>query len=89
MSVSKEKLEVLKDQAIEVSVNFLHFLSKTQNFNGMSREEIRSACCSAIKTQIGRKHEVELCRHAEEALDAIILIVKDMNKKCIYTNCLS
>lgn len=89
MSVSKEKLEVLKDQAIEVSVNFLHFLSKTQNFNEMPREEIRSACCSAIKTQIGRKHEVELCKHAEEALDAIILIVQDMNKKCIYTNRLS
>lgn len=89
MGISKEKLEVLKDQAVTVSVDFLHFLSKTQDFNKMDREEIRSACCSAIKTQIGRTHEVELCRHAEEALDAIILIVKDMNKKCIYTNRLS
>ena len=89
MGISKEKLEVLKEKAIEVSVDFLHFLSRTEDFNKMTRESIRSACCSAIKTQIGRTHEVELCRHAEESLDAIILIVKDLNKDCIYTNRLS
>ena len=30
MGISKEKLEVLKEKAIEVSVDFLHFLSRTE-----------------------------------------------------------
>ena len=68
MSVNKEKLEVLKDQAIEVSVNFLHFLSKTQNFNEMPLEEIRSACCSAIKT------------HSEETKKRLSILNKGNNR---------
>lgn len=89
MEKNNNKLDLLKQQSIDVSVNFLHNLSKTENFNEMSREQIRSACNSAVKTQIGRTNEVELCSFIEEALDAIIIIVKDLNKDCILTNRLS
>ena len=84
---TNELTNLQKQKVFEVCVNFLHYLSKAQNFNLMTKEEVRSAAFSAIKTQLKIKYDliVASCNYIETEINELIQVVKIKNNDCIET----
>lgn len=84
---TNELTNLQKQKVFEICVNFLHYLSKSQNFNLMTKEEVRSASFSAIKTQLKIKYDliVASCNYIETEINELIQVVKIKNNDCIET----